>query len=650
MTDIVPDTLVDARYKILTRIGSGGMADVFCAEDQQLGRKVALKLLHRRFASDPEFVERFRREASSAAGLSHPNVVAVYDRGEWDGTSYIAMEYLPGRTLKDVIRQEAPIEPVRAIDFTLQILKAARFAHRRGIIHRDLKPHNVMVDDEDRARVTDFGIARAGASDMTETGSIIGTAQYLSPEQAQGLAVSPVSDLYSVGVILFELLTGELPFDAEAAVSIALKHVSEQPPAPSALNPAVPEGLDAIVLWALEKDPDRRPQDADAFIVALEQVREQLVAAEAPGQRTAMLTPPIVVDPQAYGPPSGAYETVPPDYGEHPSFVHEPQPGRRPPWWVWLLAALALAGVGLGVWALTRPDEVVIPGVVGSNVGSATRTLEARGFTVTVRRVTNDAPVDRVLKQSPTSGVEAKKGSEVRLQASAGPGQTNVPSVDGQPLATARAEIEKAGLRVAGTRRRSSATIAAGNVIGADPASGASVDRGSDVTLTVSTGPQTIPVPNLVGFTESDARRALVNDGFVPVVTTAVTGDRAKVGTVLQQSPRGRVPPGATIALTVGRAPPRIAVPDVGGQSAIAAEQQLANDGFEVRRSERAVTDPAQEGVVVAQKPPVGTLLDRGAPVRILIGRFTQPITPTTPTTPTTPGSQTTPTTTPGGA
>jgi len=197
MPELAPDTIVDGRYKVLTRLGSGGMADVFCAEDQQLGRKVALKLLHRRFAEDAEFVERFRREASAAAGLQHPNVVGVYDRGEWDGTYYIAMEYLPGRSLKDVIRQEAPLDPVRAIDIVEQILKAARFAHRRGIVHRDLKPHNVIVDDEDRVKVTDFGIARAGASDMTETGSIMGTAQYLSPEQAQGHAVSAPSDLYA---------------------------------------------------------------------------------------------------------------------------------------------------------------------------------------------------------------------------------------------------------------------------------------------------------------------------------------------------------------------------------------------------------------------------------------------------------------------
>src|SRR5213082_1229285 len=227
------------------------MADVFLAEDQQLGRKLALKLLHTRFAEDPGFVERFRREAQAAAGLQHPNVVSVYDRGAYDGTYYIAMEYLPGRSLKQLIRQEAPLDPVRAIDIVTQILKAARFAHRRGVIHRDLKPHNVIVDDEDRAKVTDFGIARAGASDMTETGSILGTAQYLSPEQAQGHAVSARSDLYAIGVVLYEMLAGRVPFDGESAVTIALKQVNEAPVPPSHYNRAVPAPLEDAVLRAL---------------------------------------------------------------------------------------------------------------------------------------------------------------------------------------------------------------------------------------------------------------------------------------------------------------------------------------------------------------------------------------------------------------
>src|ERR671917_195550 len=221
--------MVDGGYQVIDRVGSGGMADVYCARDTQLGRKVALKLLYRRFAEDPQFVERFRREASSAASLQHPNVVQVFDRGEWDGTYYIAMEFLEGRNLKQVVRDHGALDPALAVDLVAQILKAARFAHRRGVVHRDIKPHNVIVDDEGRAKVTDFGIARAGSSDMTETGSIMGTAQYLSPEQAQGHPVDARADLYAIGVVLYELLCGVPPFDADSPVTIALKQVVEDP-------------------------------------------------------------------------------------------------------------------------------------------------------------------------------------------------------------------------------------------------------------------------------------------------------------------------------------------------------------------------------------------------------------------------------------
>src|SRR3954466_471723 len=307
MTDLPgTSTIIDGRYRVLARVGSGGMADVVCAEDLQLGRKVAIKLLHRRFAQDDEFVERFRREASSAAGLQHPNVVAVYDRGSWDDTYYIAMEYLEGRTLKRLVQEESPLAPARAIELTIQILRAARFAHKRGIIHRDLKPHNVIVDGEDRAKVTDFGIAKAGASDMTQTGSIMGTAQYLSPEQAQGHAVSAASDLYSVGIIVYEMLTGRVPFEGESAVTIALKQVSEAPVPPSAYNPQVPPALEAVVMRALEKAPAHRFGDADEFIAALEHAGQGIapaaVAAGAATEATSVL--------QANGP---MVPTPPPD-------------------------------------------------------------------------------------------------------------------------------------------------------------------------------------------------------------------------------------------------------------------------------------------------------------------------------------------------
>ena len=267
--------VVDGRYVLLGRLGAGATATVYCAEDLLLQRKVALKLLRRCFADDEEVLERFHREAVSAAAVRHPHVVAVFERGEWNGTHYITMEYVRGRSLKSIVRQEAPLKPGRAIDLAVQLLRATGFVHRRNILHRDLKPANAIVDGHGQLKLTDFGIARIGASDLTQTGSIIGTACYASPEQVQGHAITAASDLYSVGIILYELLTGRRPFDGDSVVTVALKQANERPAPPSTINAAVPPALERIVMRALEKDPARRFHDADAFIAALEHAKRR---------------------------------------------------------------------------------------------------------------------------------------------------------------------------------------------------------------------------------------------------------------------------------------------------------------------------------------------------------------------------------------
>src|SRR5947209_6137043 len=263
VSDSLIGTLFDGRYQILRKLGAGGMANVYLAEDQELGRRVAIKILNDRHANDEQFVERFRREAKNAAGLSHPNIVSIYDRGEAENTYYIAMEYLDGRSLKELVVARGPLPVEDVIAFTRQVLAALRFAHRKGVVHRDIKPHNVMADADGRLKVTDFGIARAGASQMTEAGSIIGTAQYLSPEQARGAAVDQRSDLYSIGVVLYEMLTGEVPFNGETPVEIAMRHLSDTPQPPSTKRPEIPPDLDMIVLRALAKNPDDRFQTAE---------------------------------------------------------------------------------------------------------------------------------------------------------------------------------------------------------------------------------------------------------------------------------------------------------------------------------------------------------------------------------------------------
>src|SRR5919197_603730 len=318
-TDTLIHTLFDGRYRILRKLGSGGMANVYLAEDQELGRRVAIKILNDRHANDDQFVERFRREAKNAAGLSHPNIVSIYDRGEAEGTYYIAMEYLSGRSLKELIVSRGPTPIKIAVDYTRQILAALGFAHRNGIVHRDIKPHNVVVDADGRLKVTDFGIARSGASQMTEVGSIIGTAQYLSPEQARGAGTDARSDVYSMGVVLYELLTDQVPFTGDTPVEIAIKHLSEVPRRPSELRPEIPPDLDAVVLRALAKDPDDRFQSAEEMEAELARVAKGLsVSRETEEAATTVLagagiSPPTMVQrppvvPRPYSRDAGYYE------------------------------------------------------------------------------------------------------------------------------------------------------------------------------------------------------------------------------------------------------------------------------------------------------------------------------------------------------
>jgi beta-lactam-binding protein with PASTA domain/tRNA A-37 threonylcarbamoyl transferase component Bud32 len=640
MREIEAGTVVDGRYSILSRIGSGGMADVYCAQDLQLGRKVALKLLYRRFAEDEQFVERFKREASAAAGLQHPNVVGVYDRGEFDGTYYIAMEYLEGRSLKQIVQDEGPLAPERAIDMVVQILRAARFAHQRGVIHRDIKPHNVIVDDEGRVKVTDFGIARAGASDMTETGSIMGTAQYLSPEQAQGHAVSAQSDLYAIGIVLYELLTGRVPFDGDSPVTIALKQVSELPVPPSAYNAAIPPELDALVLRALEKDPARRFADAEEMTAALEELRARLVAIPA-GQSTAAFGAVGGPPDDPTGPTALAGGVVPPPpvedggalAGIYPAEPLPPEPEedrRRRRRLMAILAAVALLMIGGGLLAyfLTRGETRPVPNVVGTQLPAASTVLRNAGFAVQVDRVTNDAPRDRVLREDPQPGSKVDVGSSVNLTVSDGPGQATVPDVTNLPAGPARRAIEQAGFQVT-IQRETSDTIDKGRATRTSPPGGSLAERKSDVTLFLSSGPAQVTVPDVVGQSESSATSELSSAGLRTDITEEESTDQP-AGNVLRQDPPAgaKVAKGDTVSLVVAKAPPQVTVPDVTGQDQAAAQQQLGTAGFNVSTQDRPVTDPSQDGKVVAQRPSPGTRADKGSTVTIVVGRATTPTTP----------------------
>src|SRR5919199_644415 len=447
VSDTLIDTLFDGRYKILRKLGAGGMADVYLAEDQELGRRVAIKMLNDRHANDEQFVERFRREAKNAAGLSHPNIVSIFDRGQAEGTYYIAMEYLDGRSLKELITSRGPAPIHVAVDYARQILAALRVAHRQGVVHRDIKPHNVLVDGEGRIKVTDFGIARAGPSQMTEEGSIIGTAQYLSPEQAQGAPVTPASDLYSVGIVLYEILTGSVPFGGESPVELAMKHLSKVPEPPSHLRPEVPRDLDFVIMRALAKPPSERYQSADEMDADLARVaRGVAVSPETEEAATAIIAQPITAA-TVVKPPVGPRPPVYYDYDEPVE--------RRRPFWPWLLALALVVLAGFAGWlAYTQiPDQLnssnaSVDRYIGMREPVARDAISRAGLKAhIVRRPSTAQPPTFVYDQEPSQGNKTPKGNQVTIFVSTGAAKVRVPDVRGDNATDAAAAIASVGLK-----------------------------------------------------------------------------------------------------------------------------------------------------------------------------------------------------------
>ena len=633
----VSDTLIgsvfDGRYRIERKLGAGGMADVYLAEDQELGRRVAIKILDDRHASDDQFVERFRREAKNAAGLNHPNIVSIYDRGEAEGTYYIAMEFLDGRSLKELIVARGPAPIKVAIDYTRQILAAVGFAHRHGIVHRDIKPHNVLVGPEGRLKVTDFGIARSGASQMTEVGSIIGTAQYLSPEQARGAPVDQTSDLYSVGVVLFEMLTGQVPFTGDTPLEIAMKHLSEVPKPPSELRPEVPHDLDSVVLRALAKDPSERYQGADEMDADLARVLEGLpvdpetetaatavlsgsgVLATAP---TSVLTRPTVAAPR----------TVPPGAGPPAGYYgYEGPPRRRRPIWPWVLSILLLLAAGAAAWfAYTKIQDqldanapVAVPPVAGIKESLAVDKIRGAGLVPQVARAFSDE-VEKgvVIDQSPAAGEKVAPHSNVDITVSKGKETVTVPSVIGKNRDDAISTLVNAGLDPRAFPVASSKAV--DTVTGQDPPAGKVIEKGSRVRINYSSGPAEIDVPSVIGLQFDQASSALQAQGF-GVKRVDVDSERPK-GEVVDQSPSSQAPRGSTITLSVSKGPPMSTVPDVTAQDEGSAQSTLEQAGFVAQVQRQDVNDPGLDGIVLSQSPTGGSKAKQGSTVTITVGRL----------------------------
>jgi serine/threonine-protein kinase len=605
-------SVVDARYRVVRRIGSGGMADVWLAEDTHLQRSVALKVLHRRFAQDREFVERFRREAEAAARLQHPNIVSVYDRGEFEGTYYIAMSYVEGATLKQLI--DRGLEPEEAVELIRQVLEAAGFAHRHGVIHRDLKPQNVIVDGEGKAVVTDFGIARAGVSEITQTGSVMGTPHYLSPEQAQGLDVTSVSDLYSIGVILYEALTGRVPFEGESAVAVAMKQVSQTPQRPSSINPRVSAALDAVTMRALEKAPGERFQSAAAFIAALDAA---LAVGAGEGGGTAAFAPL---------PPPVAPEPAEAEEGEDEEEREEDKRRR----WLWAGLALAvLIGALVGL-ALTRDTSTDVPDVTGKQFEVARALLLENGFSVAeVVEVERHAQANQVLEQDPTPGRASLDCSflsffcskpDVTLTVSKGPGSGKVPSVSGLSEEEAREKLEAADFEVR-TRSINSDSVEEGLVVHTEPGGGSSATHGSTVTLFVSTGPKLTRVPVVVGSQRRIAVEQIRGRGLIPSVSEEESSSPA--GKVLSQSPSAgsEVTPGSVVSIVVSGGVRQVRVPNVIGKLRREAVEAVRAAGLTPNVEEEETEVATQVGRAIDQFPPPGTRVEPKSTVTIVVGK-----------------------------
>jgi beta-lactam-binding protein with PASTA domain/predicted Ser/Thr protein kinase len=556
------------RYQIVRHLARGGMAEVYLARDLLLDRQVALKVLFPEFSTDPSFVERFRREARAAANLNHPNIVSVYDWGEEGGTYFIVMEYIEGPTLRDVIRGEGPLFPNRAAEIGAEIAAALEFAHRRGVIHRDVKPGNVLISGI--VKVTDFGIARAGdpQESLTQTGAVMGTASYFSPEQAQGLPIDNRSDVYSLGVVLYEMVAGRPPFVGDSPVSIAYQHVRENPLPPSRHNPDVPPALEAVVMKAMAKDRTNRYASAnDLRNDLLRFAHGQPVAAEpfvAPDDATRAVAATTVQSPVDNTRMMGGVAAA-------PVVVEEEEPPRKRTgaYFVVLLVLLGVLAVLLVVFArqlgLGGTTEVAVPNVLGRTEADAVRIITDAGLKARTVTVNDDNPdnVNKVIAQDPTTGVEVDKGDTVTISVSQGPVAVDVPDVRNRRLDTAREVLTAAEFEVEVVERPDD-NIPDGTVVDQLPKPGNKAPKGSKVTLAVSSGREQVPLPNVAGREQSEAANVLGQAGF-GTTTQMESSDTVPSGRVIRTDPSASTPTpkGTTVTVVVSSGPPPTTAPPV---------------------------------------------------------------------------------------
>ena len=625
MAEQNPRVLND-RYEIHRRLARGGMAQVYLARDRSLDRPVAVKELVPEFAADPSFVERFRREAQAAANLSHPNIVGVYDWGAQDGTYFIVMEYIDGPSLSRVLRADGPLHPRRAAEIASEVAAGLGFAHSRGVVHRDVKPGNVLLTRTGQAKVTDFGIARALSSpdeDLTQAGSVMGTATYFSPEQAQGLPVDPRSDLYSLGVVLYELVTGRPPFAGETPLAIAYKHVQDDPPPPSTIISDLPEGLEAIIMKLLSKRADDRYASAEELRADLRRFLEgsptlaerELVVAGA----AVMHEPATTVQPATT---VGA--VVPPE-----EFVDdEPEEQKSKTWLfiVLLLVMLALLG-GLVFWIIQSLDDgdlVTVPPVVGLDIAEAKERLEAVDLKAKeIPTPSENLAVGRVISQNPSKDEEVESGSTVELEVSSGPEQIEMPELGLMTQADAEAKIAELGLRLGTVEQREHPDAPPGIVLEQSPPAGQVVSPGDPVNLVVSVEPGKELVPDVTGRPLAQAQSAIQEAGFRFRNPVYEPSDTVPEGSVIRTDPPAgtSLEANSQITIIVSSGVEQLNVPAVVGDEADAAQRELEGAGFVVQRETRTLAPgDSNVGKVMSQNPNGGRQAPKGSTITITVG------------------------------
>ena len=626
IADPLVGTLVDGRYQVISRIARGGMATVYEAIDTRLDRTVALKMMSPTLAEDPGFVTRFRREARAAAQLSHPHVVAVFDQGEAAGLPYLAMEYVPGRTLRDVLRDYGALSPEQALTILDPVLEALSAAHDAGFVHRDIKPENILISDDGRVKVTDFGLARAVSNTTTATqGMIIGTVAYLSPEHVERGDADARSDVYGAGICLFEMVTGQVPFAAESAITVAYQHVNADVPVPSSLRPTIPPDVDALVATATRRDPDLRYPDCRAFLADVRRVRRTLPPPQPLSkdtQDTLIVPADLAVAAAAGVTPTPAVTVRPVTPGEGGGAGKPPKRRRGRGWLVALtLLILAVGAAAFGGWYLAAGPgkQVTVPGIIGMDQAAATAALQQVGLGLEVGGEEFSETIARglIISSDPEPGASTAADSIVSIVLSRGPERYAVPDVRGEPLAAAQTAITDANLAVGAITEDWDAEIPVGSVVSTDPAVGDELKSGALVNLIVSKGPKPVKLPGLAGVEASEATAQLEAAGLVVTTTEEFSTEYAS-GLVVSSTPaKGeRVPVGSTVALVISKGPPPVEVPyliDMKRDDAVYTLQQL---GLNVEINEPPFT-PLNR--VISQDPAAGTLIPVGSTVTITI-------------------------------